>query len=124
MYHNRDTEMEVILMAKDAVVSARVEPKVKEQAEEIFSKLGLSMSQAIKMFLVASIQKQGLPFQLTLMEDDDEEDWNFACAIATVDGGPEPSEYAKKIFLLYKHGDIDVETAKFALTRYHQNPDD
>lgn len=104
-------------MANDVMVSARVEPKVKEQAEEIFSKIGISMSQAIKMFLVASIQKQGLPFQLTLMKDGDEEDWNFACAIAKIGDKPEPSEYAKKIFLLYKHGDIDLETAKFALSR-------
>ena len=47
-----------------------------------------------------------------------EEDLKFATAVATVDGA-EPSENAKKLFILYKQGLIDIETAKEAIRRYH-----
>ncbi len=35
---------------------------VKDQAEQIFAELGLNMTEAINLFLRASIRKQGLPF--------------------------------------------------------------
>ena len=47
-----------------------------------------------------------------------EEDLNFATAIATVDG-VEPSENAKRLFILYKQGLIDMKTAKEAIRRSH-----
>lgn len=37
---------------------------VKDQAEQIFAELGLNMTEAINLFLRASIRKQGLPFDL------------------------------------------------------------
>ena len=38
-------------MAKTSNIFARVEPAVKEQAEDILAQLGVSMSNAINMFL-------------------------------------------------------------------------
>ena len=38
-------------MAKTSNIFARVEPTVKEQAEDILAQLGVSMSNAINMFL-------------------------------------------------------------------------
>ena len=46
----------------------------------------------------------------------EEEDLEFAIAVATVDG-VSPSEETKRIFLLYKRGYIDLETAKFMIGR-------
>ena len=49
-------------------------------------------------------------------ENKDEEDLEFTTAVATVDGAS-PSEETKRIFLLYKRGYIDLETAKFMTGR-------
>ena len=50
----------------------------------------------------------------------EELDFAFASIIATVDG-VEPNEETKKIFMLYKRGDIDLETAKYAIERLIKN---
>lgn len=104
-------------MAKTETVHTRVTNEIKQQADKVFSKLGLTTSQAIMLFLTASVNKNGLPFELTLPSDD-EQDLAFATSIATVDG-VEPSEKAKELFKLYKHGVIDLETAKFAIKRMY-----
>ena len=102
-------------MNKTLTVHTRVTPDIKEQADRIFASLGLTTSQAIMLFLTASVNHNGLPFELSLPTPE-EQDLAFATAIATVDGVP-PSEETKRIFLLYKRGDIDLETAKFMIGR-------
>ncbi len=47
-------------------LNIRTEKIVKEQAEEIFSALGLNMTTAINMFLRAAIREHGIPFDLKL----------------------------------------------------------
>lgn len=53
-------------MAKTANVFARVEPEVKEQAEEILSLLGISMSNAVGIFLKQIVLQNGMPFEVKL----------------------------------------------------------
>lgn len=48
---------------KSSNVVARVEPEIKEQAEEILSKLGISVSSGINMFYRQIIMWNGLPFR-------------------------------------------------------------
>ena len=105
-------------MAKTETVHTRVTQEIKEQADAIFSKLGLTTSQAIMLFLTASVNKNGMPFELTLPTKEDQ-DIAFATSIATVDGVP-PSADAQKIMRLYSRGDIDYETAQFALERIYK----
>ena len=47
-------------------LNIRTEKEIKEQAELIFSELGLNMSTAINMFLRTAIREQGIPFALKL----------------------------------------------------------
>ena len=105
-------------MAKTETVHTRVTHDIKQQADEIFTKLGLTTSQAITLFLTATVNKNGFPFELTLTSKEDE-DLIFATSIATVDGA-EPSERAKELFRLYKRGVIDLDTAKYVIKRMHQ----
>ena len=86
-------------MAKTETVHARVTYDIKKQADEIFSRLGLTTSQAIMLFLTASVNKNGMPFELTL-SNNEEQDLEFANSIATVDGVA-PSKQAQKIMKLY-----------------------
>jgi len=103
-------------MAKTETVHTRVTSDIKERADSIFTRLGLTTSQAIMLFLTATVNQNGLPFALSLPEEDP--DLAFATAIATVDGVPLTDE-GKKIIHLYSKGDIDYETAEFALERIH-----
>ena len=47
-------------------LNIRTEKAVKEQAEKIFSELGLNMTTAINMFLRTAIREHGIPFDLKL----------------------------------------------------------
>ena len=53
-------------MAKSANLYARIEPDVKEQAENILSALGIPASNAINMFYKQIILQRGLPFEVKM----------------------------------------------------------
>jgi DNA-damage-inducible protein J len=50
---------------KSAIVTARVEPEVKKQAEDILAKLGLLVSVAIDTLYRQIILKGGLPYSIS-----------------------------------------------------------
>ncbi|MCR5202851.1 MAG: type II toxin-antitoxin system RelB/DinJ family antitoxin [Lachnospiraceae bacterium] len=53
-------------MAKTANLYARIEPDVKEEAENILSTLGLTASNAINMFYKQIILQKGIPFEVKI----------------------------------------------------------
>ncbi|MBR0161961.1 MAG: type II toxin-antitoxin system RelB/DinJ family antitoxin [Oscillospiraceae bacterium] len=53
-------------MAKTANLYARIEPDIKEQAEEILDALGVPVSNAINMFYKQIILQRGIPFEVKL----------------------------------------------------------
>lgn len=53
-------------MARTSNVFARVEPEIKEQAEQVLSQLGIPMSNAVGMFLRQVVLQQGIPFEMKL----------------------------------------------------------
>ena len=53
-------------MAKTEMIRARVDPELKNQVEEIFSKLGLSSTEAITLSCKQVSLNQGLPFLVKL----------------------------------------------------------
>lgn len=53
----------IVVAIKSSNVVARVEPDVKEKAEAVLSKLGISVSSAINMFYRQIILWKGLPFR-------------------------------------------------------------
>ena len=105
-------------MTKSQTVHTRVTQDIKERADRIFSSLGLTTSQAVNLFLTATVNRNGFPFELTLPSQE-EEDLEFVRAFVTVDGVP-PTPEMEKIIRLYSRGDIDYETAKFAMGRLFQ----
>ena len=50
-------------MTKTATINMRIEPTVKAHAEDVFSSFGISITDAINIFLHASIMEGGFPFQ-------------------------------------------------------------
>lgn len=53
-------------MARTANIYTRVDPVVKEQAEQILDQLGIPMSNAIGMFLRQVVMHNGIPFDMKL----------------------------------------------------------
>ncbi len=51
---------------KTATVRARIEPKVKSQAERVLRTLGISSSEAINVFYRKIVAEQGIPFSLSI----------------------------------------------------------
>ncbi len=51
-------------MTKTATIRARVEPNLKEEAETVFAQLGLSATQAIRLFYRQVTLQRGLPFEV------------------------------------------------------------
>ena len=53
-------------MSKTAMVRARMEPSLKQQAEEILAEVGLSPTQAITLFYRQIELSGGLPFEIRI----------------------------------------------------------
>ena len=53
-------------MGKTATLNLRVNPDVKKDAEEVLTRLGISMSTAINMYLNQITLVQGIPFSIQL----------------------------------------------------------
>ena len=51
-------------MAKTANINVRTEPGVKANAEELFAALGMTVTEAINIFLHQSLLVGGLPFEV------------------------------------------------------------
>ena len=49
-------------MPKTANINLRIEPDIKAQADAVFSSFGISVTDAINVFLHASIMEGGFPF--------------------------------------------------------------
>ncbi|WP_067517405.1 type II toxin-antitoxin system RelB/DinJ family antitoxin [Endozoicomonas ascidiicola] len=56
-------------MAKETTVRARIDEELKEQAEDILRKLGLTTSQAINLYFSQIVLQRGMPFEVRLPED-------------------------------------------------------
>ena len=48
----------------DSVIRSRIDPAIKEEASHLLRKMGLSMSDAIRLFLHQVIADKGLPFEV------------------------------------------------------------
>ncbi|MBS4761813.1 type II toxin-antitoxin system RelB/DinJ family antitoxin [Carnobacteriaceae bacterium zg-ZUI252] len=51
-------------MAKTANINLRIDPIKKQQAESLFSSFGISVTDAINIFLNTAIMEGGFPFQI------------------------------------------------------------
>ena len=103
------------MIMKNEVIHARISEDIKKECDSILSNIGISMSQAIDLYLRQIVLKRGIPFELNEIEKETPTE-ELAYIINSVDGGEVPKD-AKKIIHLYTKGDIDLETAKFAIGR-------
>ncbi len=49
-------------------ISTRIDKQKKQQAEELFAELGMSLSTAVNLFISEAIAYQGIPFEIRRRE--------------------------------------------------------
>jgi len=54
------------MAAKTAKINARLEPELKAQTERVLDDLGLSITEAIRLFFKQIVHQRGLPFDVRL----------------------------------------------------------
>ena len=52
-------------MPRTAVLNLRIEPDIKADAEELFGSFGLTVTDAVNVFLRQSLMRGGFPFEVT-----------------------------------------------------------
>ena len=57
-----DQNINVVTAPKTATFQMRINPEVKKTVEDIYARQGLSMTDAVNIFLQQSINADGLPF--------------------------------------------------------------
>lgn len=50
-------------MSKDIQINIRVESRLRDEAEKVFGKLGVSLGEAVKIFLSQVVLQKGFPFE-------------------------------------------------------------
>jgi DNA-damage-inducible protein J len=55
---------------KTQMVHARIDPKLKRSAERVFTKLGISTTEAIRLFLKQVELHKGLPFPISIPNEE------------------------------------------------------
>jgi DNA-damage-inducible protein J len=57
-------------MSKTVTVQARMEPKLKDQADKILAGLGINATTAITLFYTQMVRQQGIPLELKVPNDE------------------------------------------------------
>jgi len=51
-------------MSRSAIMNLRIEPEIKADAEELFGSFGLTVTDAVNVFLRQSLMRGGFPFEI------------------------------------------------------------
>ncbi|MDE2071415.1 MAG: type II toxin-antitoxin system RelB/DinJ family antitoxin [Patescibacteria group bacterium] len=57
------------LMTRTAILQARVRPEIKYASEQVLQRIGLTMTEAMELFLRRIIVDEKLPFEVTALDD-------------------------------------------------------
>lgn len=55
-------------------INIKVDTEVRDEAKQLFGQMGLDMTTAVNMFLLAAIREKGLPFLVTTLSKQTSED--------------------------------------------------
>lgn len=109
------------MMIKDDYINMRVNSSIKKESEQILNELGLSISNAIDLYLIQIIKERGIPFNLKLAKTEELEKKTKLVNIVNSLGGVEIKQELQKIINLYAKGDISYDVALYAIKREFKN---
>jgi DNA-damage-inducible protein J len=58
-------------MAETTILSIRIDKDLKNQADEVFSALGMSITTAINVFVRQAVRERKIPFEISLFSNED-----------------------------------------------------
>lgn len=93
-------------MARTANINVRTEPDTKKGAEAVYSSFGLSLSDAINVFLNMSIMEGGFPFSIKQPRYNKETEASMLEARDIITGKQDARRYSSARELFY---DLDAE---------------
>ncbi len=99
-------------MAKSATISMRIDGQLKSETETIFQQLGMTTTEAIKIFLTAVRNRKGLPFQLQVVSEQPTPLEQRKKALDAIMGAY-PLMTSSADFARLKQEEIDLEERKF-----------
>lgn len=79
--------LNVMSAPKTATFQMRINPQVKDKAETIFANCGLTLTDAINVFLQQAMNVEGLPFVVTQSSSDALKDQAIAQLMAEIKAG-------------------------------------
>ena len=86
-------------MLKTATIHARIDPRLKRQAETVLEKVGLSASEAINVFYRLIVSNKGLPFPVRIPNAETRKALEDIKAGRNVKTAKSPEEFYKAIGL-------------------------
>lgn len=81
-------------MAKTANINVRIDPETKSCAEELFSSFGITITDAINIFLHKAIMEGGLPFEMKQVRYNAETEMAMKEARAIMGGQVQAKSYS------------------------------
>ncbi len=81
-------------MAKTANINVRIDPETKSNAEKLFSSFGITITDAINIFLHKSIMEGGLPFEMKQPRYNAETEAAMKEARVIINGQIQPKHYS------------------------------
>jgi DNA-damage-inducible protein J len=93
-------------------IQFRTDDRTKDAATALFDKLGITMSNAINMFLRQAVMRQGIPFSLTVSQPAPDAVSGFGIDGAVLDAAPQQAEEGnagQKMELLVTQSESEVK---------------
>jgi DNA-damage-inducible protein J len=84
----------------NTTVQARVSQELKEEAEAVFTAIGMSTAEAIRVFLQQAVNSGGLPFQPSAKKPNAE---TLAAMFELEDNGGQVFQTTDELFADWKH---------------------
>ncbi len=86
-------------------MNIKVDSEVRDEAKQLFGQMGLDMTTAVNMFLLAAIREKGIPFSLTTVSKQMSEDE----AIAVLSGRLRTAEAQERAGQMRSFDDFATE---------------
>lgn len=95
-------------MAKTANINIRIDPETKLSAEKLFASFGITITDAINIFLRKSIMEGGLPFEVKQPRYNKETETAMHEARAIM-GGELPAKHYSSAHALFEELDAEMD---------------
>ena len=87
------------------MIRARVEPRLKKEAEEVLAELGLRPSEAVSVYYRQIVLRRGIPFDVVVPAPraSDDAPWRLTEVLDRIDEADQWREFASRLYTAELH---------------------